>query len=119
MTYSALLLYRYSDQDGARRELNPFAWQLTRESTIQEMQKWLQKDLFPDLWTSPAIFKRLMEGQIGTSDRRLIDEYVAPEGLRDSLVITIRWKDGADPGDRVRIRNRAAEHQEQHLIARR
>ena len=119
MTYSALLSYRYSDQDGARRELNPFAWQVTRESTIQEMQKWLRADSFPDLWTSSAIFKRLMEGQIGTSDRRLIDEYVAPEGLRDSLVITIRWRDGADPGDRVRIKNRATEHQEQRLIARR
>jgi hypothetical protein len=84
--------------DGARRELNPFACQVTRESTIREIQKWLQEDLLLDLWTSFADFHTLKEGRTGTGDRRLIDEYVAPEGLRDSLVITIDGRMVPDPG---------------------
>jgi hypothetical protein len=117
-SYSALLLYRYSDQDGSRRELNPFARQLTRESTIEDIQKWLRADSFPKVWRSSAIFNSVMDAQIGTDDRRLVDEYVAPEGLRNSLVITIKWKDGADPGDRVLVSSRPSQQREHMLLAR-
>ena len=76
-------------------------------------------DSFPNLWNSQPIFKYLMHGQIGTSDRRVIDEYVSPEGLRDSLAITIKWKDGADPGDRVLVGRNLFQHREHRLLARR
>lgn len=117
--YWALLLYRYSDHDGSRRELSPFEWQLTRESTIEDIQKWLRADSFPNVWRSSPIFNSLMDAQIGTDDGRLIDQYVAPEGLRNSLVITIRWKDGADPGGRVLVSSRSSQQREHMLLARR
>lgn len=109
--YSSLLLYRYADQEAKRRDLQPFAWQLTREATVEEIQSWLASDRFPQLSDSRAVFQKLMGGTIGTGDKAVIDRDIAPSGLRESLVITIRWRDGDDPGDRVTVKHISAVHE--------
>jgi hypothetical protein len=49
MEYLALVLYRYSDQDGDCRDLAPFQWQLTRSASIEAVNNWLASDAFPGL----------------------------------------------------------------------
>jgi hypothetical protein len=94
--YSTLLLYRYADQETERRNLQPFSWQLTREATVDQIQNWLVSDSFPQLSDSRTIFQRLVEDQIGTGDKVLLNRDEAPLRLRESLVITIHWKDDSD-----------------------
>ena len=60
----------------------------------------------------------LINGKIGTDDRGLIDEDIAPP-LRRSLTIAIRWKDGQDPGNKVRLQERLAARRTQEAVVRR
>jgi len=117
--YSSLLLYRYADQEAKRRDLQPFAWQLMREATVEEIQNWLASDSFPQLSDSRVIFRDLMGDKIGTGDKVVIDRDIAPSGLRDSLVITIRWKDGRYPGDRVSVKGISAVREKQQVVLQR
>lgn len=117
--YSSLLLYRYADQEAKRRDLQPFAWQLTREATVEEIQSWLASDSFPQLSNSRVIFQELTGGTIGTGDKVVIDRDIAPSGLRESLVITIRCKDGDDPGNRVSVKHIATVHEKPLVLLQR
>jgi hypothetical protein len=117
--YSSLLLYRYADQEAARRDLQPFAWQLTRDATVEQIQNWLACDSFPQLSASRVIFQGLMGDKIGTGDKVLIDRDVAPSGSRESLMITIRWKDGRDPDVRVPVKHTSAIREKRQVMLRR
>jgi hypothetical protein len=116
--YFALLLYRYTDQHGERRELAPFAWQLGRCATVEQISAWLATDYFPELQYSRQVLGGLLRDQIGTDDKELIGKYIAPP-LRPSLVIRVRWKEDDDPGGTVRVQERATVKQKQQVELRR
>jgi len=118
LSYLALLLYRYADQNVERRFLQPFEWQLARGATIGDVKAWLAEDQFPELLNSRQVLKALIDEKIGTDDKMLIDKYIAPP-LRRSLTITIRWKDGQDPGNTVRVQEHSSLRSQQQVVVRR
>ena len=118
LEYFSLLLYRYDDQHGERRELAPFAWQLARNATVDQVGVWLASNHFPELQDSRRLLGGLLRDQIGTDDKELIAKYVAPP-LRSSLVIRIRWKDDDDPGETVRVQERSTAQTQPQVIMRR
>lgn len=92
--YLSLLLYEYEDAN--RRNLFPFRWQLCAEASFVDVKKWLSSGTFPDLIPSDRVLERLGGDEIGTNDRRVIDEYIAPH-VRDTLVIRIGWPPDESP----------------------
>ena len=106
MSYLSLLLYRYSDQRGPRRELEPFAWQLVGDANIKRKSGWLASDSFPELRDSRQVLEGILSGQVGTDNDEAITTYIAPPA-RSSLVVRIHWKDGEFPGDVVQVRERS------------
>jgi hypothetical protein len=116
LDYLSLVLYRYLDQHGQRRELGPFAWQLTRGASMSDVAGWLRSDQFPSIENSRHIINALARDQIGTDDKRTIEENVAPK-LRPSLEIHIRWRDGGGPDPEVHLNNDNL-HVEQHVMIR-
>jgi hypothetical protein len=115
--YFAVLLYRYIDQEGDRRNLGPFQWQLTADATPNDLEKWLASDKFPSLKESEQILCALVQDKIGTDDGKIIDWDIAPP-LRSSLVIRIAWKDGDDPGKEVRVHQKVTGVQVQRQLQR-
>ncbi len=103
LDYLALVLYRYLDQDGERRDLAPFQWQLTRNSSLNEVAGWLASDTFPNLWKSTDVLRALGQGEIGTDDNDVIAKYIACK-VRSSLTIKLGWRDGRGPGTTVHLR---------------
>jgi hypothetical protein len=112
LNYLAIVLYRYLDQSGERRQLAPFQWQLTSNANLNEIHGWLVSDEFPNLQESCRILEALARDHIGTDDKRVIAQFIAPP-LRPSLEIHIRWRDGDGPGDRVRISENNTAHRQQ------
>jgi hypothetical protein len=110
--YFALLLYRYVDQDGHRRDLAPFSWQLVAGATVEQIGEWLVSDEFPSPQGSQEILGALVRDQIGTDDNVLIDRDITPQ-LRPSLVIRIGWNDGEGPGDSVHVQEHTVERPRQ------
>lgn len=104
LQYLALLLYRYTDQKGERRELAPFSWQVAGDATVRQISQWLISDRFPSLQNSQQVIGALLRDKIGTDDKKLIETDIAPP-LRPSLVIKIRWKDDR-PGGTVHVQKR-------------
>jgi hypothetical protein len=102
LDYTALLLYRYADQNGERRELSPFMWQLMAGAAIPQVSQWLSLGEFPSLQSSRQILDALASDQIGTGDKHKIDKEITPP-LRPSLIIKIGWKPHG-PGGTIRIR---------------
>ena len=96
LKYFALLLYRYADQKGERRELNSFNWQLAVDATVEQVNQWLSADRFPNPQNSQQILGALVRDEIGTDDKEIIEREIAPP-LRPSLVIKIGWKDDKGP----------------------
>jgi len=101
LDYLGLLLYKYVDKE--RRELKPFQWQLCQgASNIVEVTNWLKAGEFPSTLESEKIIKALGEGRIGTSDKKILDEFITPE-KNTSLEIIIKWDDDAKkPGSEIR-----------------
>jgi hypothetical protein len=104
LQYLSLVLYKYADQRGARRELCPFQWQLTCNGSAADIVGWLRSGSFPNLQSSKDILLELADGNIGTDDDQLISEFVAPR-VRPSLEIKIHWGDGTGPGPTVQLHN--------------
>jgi len=96
LDYLALVLYKYQDID--RKMLAPFKWQMASGATVKDIRNWLAKDCLPNEWDSPQALAALVDERIGTGDERLIKKDIAPQ-VRSSLIITIKWKDGWNPGD--------------------
>jgi hypothetical protein len=103
LNYFALLLYRYADQKGDRRDLGPFGWQLAAGGSVAQIKQWLSSDKFPNLQDSQRILGALARDQIGTDDTAVIDKDITPP-QRPSLVINVRWKDDS-PGDSVHVQS--------------
>ena len=104
LKYLGLLLYEYEDEE--RHILRPFAWQLGSSATqIDEIVQWLKSNRFPSLVSSRDIVRQLGNGKIGTSNKKLISEIVAPP-KNITLQINITWKDGVGPGSRIMILSR-------------
>jgi hypothetical protein len=105
LQYLSLVLYRYTDQDGPRRELGPFQWQLTHDAiSVQDIVGWLRSDNFPRLRSSRDVITKLADGRIGTDNNQLISEFIAPT-VRPSLEIRIQWGDRPSPGRTLQVRN--------------
>ena len=115
LSYFSLLLYRYSDQDGERRELAPFTWQLGRGATIRRINNWLASDNFPESQNSQQILHKLASEQIGTDDPDLIARDITPP-QRASLVIEVGWRNPYDPGDRIYVQQDSPETRQQQRI---
>lgn len=118
LSYFALLLYRYADEHGQRSDLTPFAWQLPRGATVEQINTWLRSDHFPELQDSRKVLGGLIHDEIGTDDKALITKDIAPP-MRRSLEIRIRWKDGEDPGERVHVQERSTVSMKQQVVVRR
>jgi hypothetical protein len=118
LSYFGLLLYRYSDQDGERRSLEPFAWQLAHKATVKQIKGWLASGLFEELRDSEQVLQDLIHDRIGTDNKALIDNDIAPR-LRRSLVIEIRWKDGEGPGKTISVQQRSTVQRKQQAVIRR
>jgi hypothetical protein len=115
LQHLSLVLYRYADQNGARRELGPFEWQLTVNASVDDIVDWLRSDNFPNLQSSREILIKLALGRIGTENKRVISEFIAPS-LRPSFEIRIHWRNRPDPGRTLHLRNFTAV--ERHVFAR-
>jgi hypothetical protein len=113
LKYFTLLLYRYAEQSGDRRELAPFLWQLTRNSALELVNQWLVSGQFPNTQNSQQVLAALIRDQIGTDDKKIIATDITPP-MRPSLEIKIRWK-GEGPGGRVHVQNRFSNRVQQHV----
>ncbi len=114
--YFALLLYSYADPE--RRILQSFRWQLTENATLADVQSWLSKDNFPDCQRSEQILRSLIANRIGTDDKSIIDEVIAPES-RASLEIRIHWPDGeGPPPGQIRICTQSENRVQQKVVLR-
>ncbi len=118
LSYFVLLLYRYVDQHGERRELAPFAWQLACGATVEQICAWLASNQFPELQDSQQVLRGLLYDQIGTDDKERIAKEIAPP-LRRSLVIRIRWKDDKGPGGKVHVQERSTVYSQQQVVVKR
>ena len=110
LSYFALVLYRFADQSGDRRELAPIQWQIATNATVDGIDGWLKSDVFPTLEGSQQIINALAKSEIGTDDGNMIDEYIAPQ-MRPALEIIIRWQDGDAPGREVQVIKSTAQAQ--------
>jgi hypothetical protein len=113
--YFALVLYQYCNPI-ERRKLSPFQWQLTSGNTVENISLWLKTNQFPDLQTSNQIVGSLAQDRIGTDDKKIISEFIAPPS-RPSLEIRVRWRDGEGPGESVQTHVNTSVRQ--HAISRR
>jgi hypothetical protein len=114
MAYSGLVLYRYLD-GGERRKLAEFDWQTTAGNSLDEVSLWLKTGQFPTLQKSVQIIRSLAQDRIGTDDKKIIAELIAPP-TRPSLEIQVRWPDGHAPGPVVRTQVHSSV--QQHVIVR-
>jgi|ERR1039458_4170900 hypothetical protein len=114
LKYFALLLYRYADQNGERRELISFIWQLAVDATVEEVKQWLAADKFPNPQNSQQLLGALVRDEIGTDDKEIIEREIAPP-LRPSLVIKIGWKNDDGPAS-VHVQQRSTATVSQPLV---
>lgn len=107
LSYFALLLYRFADNESDRRDLEAFRWQLSgSHTTLPRIEEWLKSGEFPELLDSGQLLTALARDQIGTNDKLLIERDIAPS-LHRTLTITIRWRDGVTPpGGTVHFQHR-------------
>ena len=94
MSYLALLLYQYDDND--RKVLAPFHWQVCRDWAMLDLTNWLKSGRFPSRLSSLELIDLLGEGRIGTGDPQLIERYVRPTG-KPQFSIVISWPAGKQP----------------------
>ena len=106
-----LVLYQYVDGSD-RRKLSKFHWQLTAGVSIEAVSEWLKTGEFPNLQRSFEIIISLAQDRIGTDDKEIIAELIAPP-TRPSLEIRVHWRDGDGPGPTVRTH--VATHGGQHV----
>ena len=100
LSYLGLLLYCYKDK--ARRDLEPFVWQLCRSAKFSEIEEWLRNDTFPSLMDSSKIIFGIGNGQMGTDNNDTINNVISPKG-NPSLVIRIYWPEGKHPGSHISL----------------
>ena len=106
--YFALVLYKYADQSGARCELAPIQWQLTRDFDLNAVKGWLRSDSFPSRASSQSIIEQLAKGELGTDDEKAIADNIAPQ-MRPAFEITVGWREGDAPGREVQLSKKTAQ----------
>jgi hypothetical protein len=94
MSYLALLLYYYNDE--SRRELAPFQWQVCRDWTIADANRWLKSDTFPSPILASELINLLGEGIIGTDDENVLGQHIRPTG-KPQFNVLISWPVGKRP----------------------
>lgn len=92
--FAALTLYEYDDSE--RQALHPFKWQLCRDASVSQVQRWLKTGSFPKPYSSNDVIRGLADKRIGTSEPKVIDEKIATPA-RPTIAIRIDWPDGAKP----------------------
>ena len=113
LAYLALLLFEYEDLE--RRRLMPFKWQTCSKATsIDQVTRWLKSGRFPSVATSGEIIKSLGNDQIGTSDRKVIEDVISPPG-RKALVVRIWWPPEKGPPDQEVLQGAAIE-EKKHVV---
>lgn len=91
--YLVLLLYRLMGIQ--QNELRPFEWHLCSSFALEDIKRNLASDAFPQARSSDQILDQLSKGEIGTSDKKIIEQYICPPS-RPTLTISIDWG-GDDP----------------------
>lgn len=115
LKYLALLLYSY--EDNARRNLNPFGWQLCEEISFEQLKVSLRRDELHGSLNSCEMIKRLGNGKIGTDNNKIIDDFISP-AKNPSLVIRIHWPKGKHPESEVQLYTRQETQQKAMLVRR-
>lgn len=100
--YLALLLYEYINAQ--RNILKPFQWQVCGGANFKDVECWLKSGVFPSLLTSEEIIRQLAGGKIGTAQKDIIDQLIAP-AVRGSLVIHVGWPPGKSPPSNFLLRH--------------
>jgi hypothetical protein len=109
--YYSLLLYRLNGQNAD--ELRPFGWQLCKQHTLRQTQKWLRSDAFPEEISSSEILRRLFVGSIGTENPKLIKSVIDPPNSEGrSITLHIFWPDGAGPSSSRLLHRQTQEHRQ-------
>lgn len=112
--YYSLLLYRLNGQNAD--ELSPFGWQLCREHTVRQVQKWLRLGAFPKEISSSEVLRKLFARSIGTENPKLIESVIdPPEQEARSITVHIFWPDGAGPPPSVLLHRRQQGNQQVQL----
>jgi len=92
--YLAFILYDLLP--GIATGPNPFQWLPCKGHSITEVETWLLTDKFPSTTDSIRTLKSLATGEIGTDDRRTIEQVIRLKA-RPELSIKIDWPDGQRP----------------------
>ena len=82
----------------------------TQGKTIDNVRQWLREDAFPEPRRSEFIIEALATDRIGTDDKEVISEHIAPPS-RSALEIRVKWRDGDGPGPTVYTHVNASVHQ--------
>ncbi len=108
--YLALLLYEYHNAE--RSTLMPFQWQVCGGANFKDVECWLKSGVFPSLLTSEKIIHRLADDKIGTGQKDIIEQLIAP-AVRGSLVIRVGWPPGQGPSQNFFLRQGTFQNQSQ------
>lgn len=103
--YFTLLLYKYIDNIGERRNLAPFEWQITKGANLDEVKSWLNAGEFPSIQGTRDILNGMMTDNIGTNDKDIIKKYISPEN-QPTLVIRVHWRDDSRPDEQVWVQEK-------------
>jgi hypothetical protein len=104
-SYYALLLYRLD----AERNLARFGWQPCGSASVDEIEMWLRRGMFPNEMGSAQIVNGLAVGIVGTDCRSVIDRLVDPSSSRSTAIeLRVFWPDdrgpsGAPMSDRLKL----------------
>lgn len=119
--YYSLLLYRLRGPNSG--ELRPFGWQLCREHTVKQVQKWLRKDAFPEEMPSSEVIRKLFAGSIGTDDPTIIRSVIDPSESIGAearcITVHIFWPDGKGPPPSLQLHREQQECQQTQQRVRR
>lgn len=96
--FSAMLLYGYND--AAHSVLSQFSWQSCKNQDVKAIDEWLKKSAPPAPNTSAQIVGSLFAGDLGTSDKTIIEKTILAK-QRPSFEFRIRWPDGRAPNSTV------------------
>lgn len=106
MKYLSILRYKYLDKNN--KNLDKFSWSLFNDNNIDNIKSWLKNDRFPTNKCTNDIIVELGLGEIGTSDKDIINKIIEPQET-PTMIIRIDWKDKG-PGFNVNALNKEIEH---------
>lgn len=101
--FSSLVLYSYADME--RIDFNPISWVLCRNEVIANIEEIMKRDALDELTMlgTKKILQLLGRKEIGTNDKKLINEIVSPS-VRQHFELRIYWPDNDDDTDTLKIK---------------